>query len=130
MVMVPVMDTVMVLVKEEETEPENEAETELDKLWENELETELDKLLETEVETELDKLLETEVETEAVTEVEGETVMVGEMVWLKDGETVTGADWPKAPITAAKRVTTTRIKRALSIFEPEFKFFFIYASRA
>jgi len=90
----------------------------------------LDKLLETELETLLETELETEVETVAVTETVGEVVTVGEMVWVIEIETVTGADWPKTPITAAKRVTTTRIKRALSIFEPISIFYLIMLREA
>jgi len=47
-------------------------------------------------------LCETELEIEAGPEA----------VWEKDMDTVTGRDWEKAPMTAAKRVTIHKRRRA------------------
>lgn len=77
------------------------------------------------METEVETLVETEPETEAepVAEIEAEpeTEGDGERVWVNEIETVAAAVWPYTP--TAKRVKATRIKRTLSIFEPEFNLF-------
>lgn len=61
---------------------------------ENEFDTELESERETEADNELETEVDTVAETLAVTLGDPETLGEGLTVWLREGETVTGADCP------------------------------------